>query len=194
MGLPALKMKEIFTYGDYLKWDDNERWELIDGIAYNMSPAPSRSHQELVGELYTQINIFLKGKDCKAYIAPFDVRLPEANESDDKILTVVQPDISVICDKSKLDDRGCKGAPDWIIEIISPHTAAKDMKVKLALYEKHKVKEYWIVHPTDKFILVYRLNDNNQYSRPDVYVKEDVIECGVLKGLTVDLKELFQYE
>ncbi|MCX8026879.1 MAG: Uma2 family endonuclease, partial [Thermodesulfovibrionales bacterium] len=172
----------------------NERWELIDGIAYNMSPAPSRYHQKIAGILFSKILNFLEGKDCEAYIAPFDVRLPEANESDDKILTVVQPDISVICDKSKLDDRGCKGAPDWIIEIISPHTAAKDMKIKLALYEKHKVKEYWIVHPTDKFILVYRLNDNNQYSRPDVYVEEDLIECMVLKGLNIALKELFQYD
>jgi hypothetical protein len=117
MGLPALKGDTIYTYKDYLGWGYNERWELIDGVAYNLSPAPSRTHQEVSGELFATIHNHLKGKECKVYHAPFDVRLPEANESDEDTRTVVQPDIVVVCDKAKLDDKGCKGAPDLIRQI-----------------------------------------------------------------------------
>ncbi|MBI4778088.1 Uma2 family endonuclease [Candidatus Desantisbacteria bacterium] len=140
MGFAARKKEERFTYGDYLKWPDEERWELIDGVAYDMSPAPSRRHQEVVGELFRQFATYLLGKSCKVYVAPFDVRLPECDEADEDIITVVQPDIIVVCDRDKLDDKGGRGAPDIVIEILSPWTAKKDLRTKYNLYERHRVR------------------------------------------------------
>ena len=151
MGLSVKKHARLYTYKDYVLWPDEERWELINGAAFNMSPAPSRFHQKISGTLFSKIHHYLEGKPCEVYHAPFDVRLPEGNEPEEDIITVVQPDIAIICDRSKLDDKGCKGSPDLVIEIVSPHTVSKDMKEKLALYEKHGVKEYWIIHKSMKF-------------------------------------------
>ncbi|MCP5051670.1 MAG: Uma2 family endonuclease, partial [bacterium] len=145
MSMPLRKNDEFFTYADYLTWPDDERWELIDGIPFNMSPAPSPYHQEILVNLIFEIKKSLKDGDCKVYAAPFDVRLPEVHQTDGESSNVVQPDILVICDREKIDDKGCKGAPGFIIEIVSPGTAKKDMKFKLMLYEKHGVPEYWIV-------------------------------------------------
>lgn len=191
MGLQAEKQAQIYTYKDYAGWPDEERWELIDGVAFNMSPAPSRFHQEISGTLFNSIYNYLKDKSCKVYHAPFDVRLPKGQESEEEILTVVQPDIVVICDQSKLDDKGCKGSPDLVIEIVSPHTVSKDMKEKLALYERHGVKEYWIIHPIDKLAIVYRLQEDNQYVKPDIYSEDNAIESRVLAGFSVALKTIF---
>ena len=192
MALPALKPGDKYTYGDYTNWPDDERWELIDGYAYNMSPAPSRRHQKFLLELGRQIANFLVDRPCDVYVAPFDVRLPEADEKNKDIKTVVQPDIVVICDPKKLDDAGCRGAPDLIIEILSPSTTLKDMKIKMALYEKHGVKEYWIVHPVDNLILVFKLQKNKMYGKPDVYTAEDKIKTAILKGLEIDLGPVFK--
>ncbi|MGY6216734.1 Uma2 family endonuclease [Methylolobus aquaticus] len=148
-----------FTYGDYRLWPEDRRWELIDGEAYDMSPAPTRTHQTLVGEVFRQIANYLDAKPCEVYVAPFDVRLPVGDETDDRINTVVQPDIAVICDPSKLDEAGCRGAPDWIIEVLSPATAAKDQVLKRDLYQRHGVREYWLVHPTDHILTRYRLEN-----------------------------------
>ncbi len=188
----AQKIEKKFTYKDYYGWKDDERWELIDGIAYNMSPAPSRSHQNLLLKLARIFADFLDDKECEINIAPFDVRLPDTdNAEDDKIFTVVQPDILVVCDLSKLDDRGCKGAPDLIIEILSPSTAAKDLKIKRDLYERHGVKEYWLVHPTDKMVLIYHLGSDEQYTKAIIYAEEDIIKSQVLEGLAVNLIDIF---
>lgn len=192
MGIPAEKQTQFYTYKDYLLWPDEERWELIDGVAYNMSPAPSRFHQKISGALFNSIYNYLKDKSCEVYNAPFDVRLPEGKESEEDILTVVQPDIAVICDQSKLDDKGCKGSPDLIIEIVSPNTVAKDMKEKLALYERHGVKEYWILHPIDKLAIVYRLLENQQYVKPEIYTEDNTVESEALAGFSVDLRTVFQ--
>lgn len=192
MALPALKKEILYTYEDYLKWDDNERWEIIDGIAYNMSPAPSRLHQKVSLILTNKIYNHIKGKECEVYYSPFDVRLPDANEPDEDVKSVVQPDIVVICDKSKLDEKGCRGAPDWIIEIVSPNTVVRDLKEKLLLYERHKVKEYWIVHLTDKIVMVYLLRDDGKYKRAMVYADDDVINSNTVEGLSISLKELFE--
>lgn len=135
MSLPASNKKK-FTYADYLTWPDEERWELIDGQPYDMTPAPSTFHQSISMEFSIQIGSFLTNKGCRLFAAPFDVRMSEADEADTEIYTVVQPDLSVICDLTKLDKRGCRGAPDWIIEIISHATAAKDQTIKVALYRK----------------------------------------------------------
>jgi len=187
----AVKLDEIYTYKDYYNWDDNLRWELIDGVPYQMSPAPSRRHQDIARELLVIIANYLKGKKCKVYAAPFDVRLPDGKENDDEILTVVQPDISIICDESKLDDRGCKGAPDVIIEIISPSTGIYDEKNKLDIYEKHRVKQYWMVYPVEKIIMVYLLNNDGEYGNPRNYLENDVIEPTQFPGLKVELEIVF---
>ena len=142
--------KHRYTYGDYLTWDDAQRYELIDGSIYVMSPAPGRRHQEVAGEFHRQLANYLLEKECAVYIAPFDVRLPEREKRDEDIATVVQPDLVIVCDDNKLDERGCKGAPDLVIEIISPGSAGRDRKTKRELYQKHGVLEYWIVDGTSK--------------------------------------------
>lgn len=192
MALPAKKINEKYTYGDYCNWDDGDGWELIDGVAYNMSPAPLRIHQKISRDLGWQVINFLKDKPCEVYYAPFDVRLPEADEDDKDIVDVVQPDLVVICDEKKLDKRGCRGAPDIVMEILSASTASKDMKDKFSLYERHGVKEYWIVHPEEKVISVFTLGENGQYGRPDVYSREDKIKTPLLEGLEVDLDFVFE--
>ncbi len=157
MGLPRRDAGH-HVYRDYLAWSD-ARYELIDGVAYLMSPAPSRVHQEVVGEIFRQIGNALDGKPCRAYVAPFDVRLPKGSEPDELVETVVQPDVVVVCDPTKLDARGMRGAPDWIIEVLSPSTAAHDQTLKLALYERAGVRELWFVHPADKTVSVYERTD-----------------------------------
>ena len=191
MGPLALKLEETYTYGDYLQWDDGERWELIDGVAYNMTPAPNRRHQAILRELSFQLVSFLTDKPCKVYFAPFDVRLPVHDEEDDDVTTVVQPDIVVICDPKKLDDRGARGAPDLVIEILSPSTSRKDVKIKFNLYEKHGVREYWIVDPTGGTVMAYRLGPDGRYGRPQVYTDDDSAPVGIFADLVIDLKAVF---
>jgi Uma2 family endonuclease len=194
MGIPAFKVDQKFTYADYLNWPNDERWELIHGTAFDMSPAPNTFHQNISGELYRQIANFLKDKPCKVFAAPFDVRLPDySDEADNEVDNVVQPDISVICDPSKLDERGCKGSPDWIIEILSPHTAKKDMSEKFDLYEKSGVKEYWITDPGSKYVQVYHLAENKKYALSGTYFIKDTVASGVLEGLAIELKDVFTF-
>lgn len=191
MGPLAQKKDEVFSYGDYLKWDDGERWELIDGVAYNMTPAPSRFHQQVSGELFFQLFSYLRNSSCKLYAAPFDVRLPEGDEADDAITTVVQPDISVVCDPSKLDDKGCKGSPDLIVEILSPATARKDLKEKFLRYERAGVREYWIADPSGKTVTVFKRTDAGLFGRPDVYGEEERIKVSIFEDLEIYLQPVF---
>ncbi len=184
------RLEERFTYGNYRIWPENERWELINGVAYDMSPAPSRSHQNILGELFFQFRSQLADRMCRAYLAPFDVRLPEGDEVDDDIVTVVQPDIVVVCDRNKLDDKGCKGAPDLIIEIISPSTASKDLHEKFKLYERAGVKEYWIVHPRDRTVMVFR-RESDGFGRAAMFAGEEQIKVPLLGDLVIDLKQAF---
>jgi Uma2 family endonuclease len=184
---PLKNPNRPFTYGDYRRWPAEERWELIDGAAYAMSPAPSRGHQEVVGELFRQIANFLAGKPCRPYIAPFDVRLPEAGEADDAVKTVVQPDISVVCDPAKLDEAGCRGAPDFIVEVLSPGTSSKDQIHKKALYERHGVGEYWLVHPVDHTLTRYFLEDG-RYAAPLIEETVGITPVRTLPGLSIDWK------
>jgi Uma2 family endonuclease len=189
MALPS-KTKR-YTYSDYQRYTEDDRFELIAGEVYDMSPAPSRRHQQISGELFRQIANHLAGRRCSVYAAPFDVRLTEADESDEECTTIVQPDISIICDQEKLDDKGCKGAPDFIAEILSPYTASKDNITKAALYEKHGVKEYWIVHPLDNIIIVRRLGEHGKYAPVDFYDGKGTLALTVLPDLTIDLDVLF---
>ena len=148
------------TYADYLTWSRDYGDELVDGIAYiREPPSPSRHHQEFVGELYRQAANALEGKSCRAYVAPFDVRLPKDGEADNQIDTVVQPDVFIVCDRHKVDERGVRGAPDWLAEVLSPTTASYDQNLKLAAYERAGVPEVRLIHPTDQTSTVYRFQD-----------------------------------
>jgi Uma2 family endonuclease len=191
MALPQLEQETNYTYIDYLTWEDG-RWELIDGEVWDMTPAPSRLHQEISINLSSWLHDFFKERNCSVYAAPFDVRLPDNDNAEDyAVTTVVQPDISVICDQSRLDDRGCVGAPDLIIEILSPSTAAKDLKIKRALYEEHGVKEYWLIHPTDQVVMSYSLKEEGSYDKAQIYDCEDVLQSVQFEGLEIALMNIF---
>ena len=188
MGL-ALRDHNRYSYGDYRSWTDDTRWELIDGHAYAMAPAPTRQHQIVVGEVFRQIANRLDGHRWRPFIAPFDVRLPRAGETDDRIDTVVQPDIVVVCDPAKRDDRGSRGAPDWVIEVLSLATADHDHRVKRALYERVGVQEYWLLHPTDRTLHVYRL-DAGAYGKPDAFDFSGTVTSTAADGIPVDLSQV----
>ena len=187
----ARKLHKKYTYSDYLQWPEDTRAEIIHGVIFDMTPAPSRRHQEVSGELYGQLWNYFRDRPCRVYAAPFDVRLPDKNEDGDNAGTVVQPDIVVVCDEKKLDDRGARGAPDIVIEIVSPESARRDMKQKLELYEHHGVKEYWVVHPDTRLVMVFRIGKGKKYARPDVYGHEDTIETPLFNGLSIDCGRVF---
>jgi len=193
MTLPKFREEDRFTYADYLTWDDDQRWELLDGEAFCMSPGPNRRHQKWLGELFVQFHTYLADKSCEVYLAPFDVRLPDfSGASDEETITVVQPDIMVVCDHDKLDDRGIKGAPDLVVEIISPSTAKRDITTKYELYQRHGVKEYWLLYPNDRTLLVYRLTDSSRYASPEVFGEGDTVPVQLLGDLAVDLGKVFR--
>lgn len=177
------------SYADYQKWPDDKRYEIIDGIVYAMN-APLRVHQEILGELFLQFANYLKGKPCKVYIAPFDVRFADRAKNEDEIFDVVQPDLSIICDHDKLDDKGCLGSPDLVVEILSPSSASYDNIKKRALYEKYGVKEFWLVHPTDQLITAYRLI-NGAYGRPEIFGIFNPASPALFPDLKIDLCEVF---
>ena len=190
-----LNLAKRYSFADYLTWFDDKRRELIDGLI-KMFPAPLRKHQSISWNLSLQIGIYLKNKNCKAYSAPFDVRFPKNGETADKdIYTVVQPDISIICDKNKLDRRGCIGAPDMIIEILSKKTAENDTDTKFKLYQQHGVKEYWIARPEEETVTVFLLDANGKYKFIRTYPKHTQIPVSIFNNnLIIDLKEIFKEE
>ncbi|MDD1620693.1 MAG: Uma2 family endonuclease [Methylococcaceae bacterium] len=185
----ALKDSQHHTYGDYLSWPDEVRYELIDGDAYLMSPAPDLPHQYVAGEIYCQTANALLGQPYRVFIGPLDVRLPEQNEADEQIDTVVQPDVLVVCDGNKLDKRGVRGAPDWIVEVLSPSTAGHDQIKKRNLYERHGVREYWLVHPVDRVLTVYRLQEG-EYGKPELSQLEGETQVGILPEIVIRWDEL----
>ncbi len=183
--MPLPKRDDVLhTYADYLQWPEDVRYELIDGVAYLMSPGPDRAHQEVAGEIYRQLANALDGRPCRAYIAPLDVRLPKAGESDELATTVVQPDVMAVCQTERLDRRGVRGAPEFVVEVLSPSTASHDQVRKLRAYERAGVREYWLVHPTDRVITVYRL-DGDVYGKPDVQELAGMTDVSVLPGVTI---------
>jgi Uma2 family endonuclease len=184
--MPLVKEQEQYTYADYLSWDGKERYEIIDGEAYMMAP-PSRLHQDVSRELMGALWEFLKGKPCKVYAAPFGVRLnPAPDNSDD---TVVEPDIVVVCDPAKLDDRGCNGAPDLIVEILSPSNFRYDWVIKFNKYREAGVREYWVVDPVSKIITVYVLKHKEYVV--SAYEGKAVAPVTVLPGCEIDLDAVF---
>ncbi|MCL2046769.1 MAG: Uma2 family endonuclease [Oscillospiraceae bacterium] len=173
------------SYSDYYSWDDGKRWELIDGIPYAMAPGPSQEHQSISMGISNQLYNFLKGKTYKVFSAPFDVRLNHDSEDD----TVVQPDIIVVCDETKLDGKSCNGAPDMVVEILSPTSERNDRVVKFHLYLRYGVNEYWIVDPVEKTVQTHIL-ENGRYII-NVYTETDEIQVHTLEGLTIKLAEVF---
>ena len=191
MKLADLDLNKIYTYADYLKWTFEERVELIKGKIFKMSPAPSRRHQDLSSFLHVAIGNYLKGRNCKVYSAPFDVRLPRKSKDDKDIITVLQPDICVICDKSILDAKGCLGAPDIVVEILSPSNNVTELENKYEIYLEAGVKEYWIVSPQDKTFLIYTLQ-NGAYMPSRLMVAGHIATSSVLPGFSLDLTSLFE--
>jgi len=191
----SLDLNKRYTYADYVTWLDDKMRELIHGFINMMSPAPRVEHAEVASNVLWRLRSVVKknkGK-CKVFTAPFDVRLPKNGEkSDDKIDTVVQPDICVICDLSKLDERGCCGAPDMIVEIISPSTAKKDITEKFALYEESGVKEYWIVYPKDKAVHVFLLQENGKYDDGKLYDWGGKVPVHVFNDYPIDWDDIFE--
>ncbi len=174
------------TYGEYLTWPEGNYAELINGTAYvREPPAPSRFHQELVGEIYLQVRLALDGKELAVYVAPFDVRLPVDGERDELIDTVVQPDVLVVGDLRKLDERGMRGAPDWVAEVLSPSTASHDKVTKLPVYERAGVREVWLVDPIERTLDIYRLQDG-RYDGPITVELKGRTGIAEIPGVVID--------
>jgi len=181
--LPAYDVR--YTYSDYIQWDDDVRRELIDGVPYLMA-GPNRRHQAISRNLFMQLAIFLEGKPCEVYYAPFDVRL-NADTLDD---TVVQPDILVVCDHSILNDANCAGAPDMVVEILSPSNPRYDKITKFNRYLKAGIKEYWIVDPIAQSLAVNILKDNNYITH--VYTDKETVRVHILEGCIINLSKVFE--
>ena len=200
-----LDTNKLYSYADYMRWSFEERIELLKGRLFRMSPAPSTRHQKISNLLSSKITWFLSNDDCNIFVAPFDVRLPISEDldvskkyknkakklPDGKMMTVLQPDICVICDLEKLDERGCVGAPDFIIEILSPGNTQREMKDKFEIYQEAGVKEYWLVETQSEFILKYTLVDDIFIgSKP--YTNEEKIKSEVLNGFVLDVGSIFK--
>ncbi|MFA5922939.1 MAG: Uma2 family endonuclease [Methylococcaceae bacterium] len=194
--LSQLDLTASYSYADYLTWQLNERVELIEGKIQLMSPAPNVKHQRLSIYLSSRLFYYFENKACQVFSAPFDVRLYDRTKSllvNKEITTVVQPDICVICDNSKLDEQGCNGAPDWIIEILSKGNSKKEVKIKHALYAESGVKEYWLVFPYEEVVQQFVLNDeNNSYQLVNSYAGDDVALPYLFADLAIDLSVLFK--
>jgi len=192
MNFHDLNLDKVYTYADYYSWKFQERVELIRGKVFKMSPAPNRMHQEiavaLIGEFY---NCF-QNTSCKVYPAPFDVRLPINNETSNKTETVVQPDLCVVCDLSKLDDKGCFGAPDLVVEILSPGNSKKEMNQKFEIYQEAKVMEYWLVNPTEENVIIYLLNENGIFVGQKPVLEDIPLQSYIFPELKIDVSKIFQ--
>lgn len=191
--MPLSKEEKKYTYADYLLFPDDERWEIIDGVPY-MQSAPTWQHQSILLELAAQFRNYLSNRECRAFISPFDLRLPKIDEDDEHTTTVIQPDILVICDKSKLKGTGYCGTPEFVIEILLLSTERIDRLTKFWAYEKAGVKEYWIVAPDTKIVSVFILQDNNRYGRPELYTEADNVTVSIFPDLVIDLSKVFNFE
>jgi len=187
-----LDLNRRYSYADYLTWQFQDRVELIKGLVMEMSPAPVDRHQMVSQQLTREISNYFKRKSCQLRVAPYDVRLQDSRKSiyDKDIFTVVQPDLCLICDISKIDYRGCLGSPDWIIEIVSPGNPKRDIQEKYYLYEENGVKEYWIVHPVDNTVMVFSLQ-NDKFQLVKIYAEGDKIPTVLFPDLIIDSTDIF---
>jgi Uma2 family endonuclease len=188
--LSQLDPDKVYTYADYLKWRFQERVELIRGKILKMSPAPSREHQKISRQLSLFIFTFFDKKQCQAYSAPFDVRLPVPKGN--KPYTVVQPDLCVICDPEKLDELGCNGAPDLVIEILSPGNTSREMQLKFSVYEEAGVREYWIVDPEHEAVIPFVLNERGKYIGLQPKTGGQLMSPAIFPDMVIDLGEVFR--
>ena len=186
-----LDLSGTYTYADYLLWHFKERVELIKGKIFKMSPAPSTRHQQISGNLHWEMRAFFQNHYCQMFYAPFDVRLPRQDQkvTDQKIYTVVQPDLCIICDESKLDERGCLGAPDLIVEILSPGNSKTEMLNKFELYQESGVREYWLVEPSQNAVLIYVLDETGKYVGLQPAVES--VQSSIFPELKIDLGQIF---
>ncbi|RZB30243.1 MAG: hypothetical protein SRB1_02523 [Desulfobacteraceae bacterium Eth-SRB1] len=184
--MPLIKEKEKkFTYSDYATWPDDEHWELIDGEAYNMSPAPSIKHQKILGNMYNIISTHPQRKtECFVGIAPLDVVLSEHD--------VVQPDLLIVCDRKKITEANIQGAPDLVIEVLSPSTALKDRREKKALYEKYGVKEYILVYPLDQYVERYILQQDGSFGNAQILGPDETLQLIVMDEVKIPLQKVFE--
>ncbi|MET7256861.1 Uma2 family endonuclease [Dyadobacter jiangsuensis] len=185
-------MNGTYTYADYLLWQFEERLELIKGKIFKMSPAPNTRHQVISTNLQGNLFIYLKDQPCRLFSAPFDVRLFDSKKSalaNRDIYTVVQPDLCVICDGTKLDEKGCLGAPDLVIEILSPGNSQKEMYNKFLLYQECGVREYWLVDSDRNAVLSYVLNETGRYVGLPPAVK--ALQSAIFPDLKIDLDKIF---
>lgn len=173
-----------YTYEDYASWPDDERWELIDGEAYAMSPAPGTKHQALVGALHFKLSAFLQGHPCEVFLSPIDVMFLKDEQAD----TVLQPDLVVVCDKTQITAKGIVGAPAVVIEVLSPSTAVYDLNIKHSVYQREGVKEYWVVSAGERLILKHVLTNGEYVSTPHY---EGEMRSEALEGFQMDIAELF---
>jgi len=180
-----------YSYADYLTWEIDEMVELIKGKVFKAAAAPRRKHQEIAGKLFNKFYNFLENAPCKVYISPFDVRLPVHSKKNEDIYTVVQPDICIVCDPSKLDDAGCVGAPDLVVEILSPGNNKKELKYKYEVYLESGVREYWVVHPEEQTLSVFTLKEEG-YIPSRYFVAGDLVSSAVVIGFELDVEDLFK--
>lgn len=183
-----LDLTKQYTYSDYLLWQFSERVELIKGFIRIMSPAPNRNHQSISQNLNFKIFSYFRNHNCSVFVAPFDVRLPIPISK--KSITVVQPDLCIICDESKLDEQGCNGAPDLIVEILSPNNSKHNVHTKFNLYEESGVKEYWMVEPTERMVLVYTLQ-NNKYIGLKPFTEGEIIQSPLFPDMKIEVESVF---
>ncbi|HAA12026.1 MAG TPA: hypothetical protein DCE41_10130 [Cytophagales bacterium] len=190
----TLDLDKAYTYADYLRWTFEEQVELIKGKIFPMTPAPARQHQEISMKLIRLFLEYIKPDDrCQFYHPPFDVRLPQPGSTEDEaIINVVQPDLCIVCDPNKLDERGCLGAPDLIIEILSPSTSNKDLTDKFNLYQESGVAEYWVVFPGEHVVMVYALDEPDRFTPAVTYTSPQRVPVGIFHGeLEIDLSQVF---
>jgi Uma2 family endonuclease len=181
-----------YTYADYMQWKFKERLELFRGRIFKMG-APNMDHQVIGGHIFFRLYDYLRGQICRVFIAPFDVRLPVRNHKrDDEITTVVQPDICIICDPEKLDKRGACGAPDLMIEILSPGNTKKEVREKFELYEEAGVREYWVIYPQERNVAVFLLNQAGKFDGAKIYADGDKLMPVAVPGFTIDVSEIFE--
>ncbi|WP_158859108.1 Uma2 family endonuclease [Lunatibacter salilacus] len=180
-----------YTYADYLTWQIDEMVELIRGKVFRQAAAPRVIHQQVAGNVFVALSIYLKRKKCSVFIAPFDVRLPVKSKRNEDIDTVVQPDICVICDPDKLDEAGCIGAPDLVVEVLSPGNNKKELQNKYEVYEESGVREYWVIHPNECTLLVYTLIDG-RYEASKIFTYGDRVVSQAVEGFVLDLDEVFE--
>lgn len=186
----------MYSYADYLTWKFDQAVEIIKGKILPMA-APNTKHQRISWDLTLKIGNHFTRHACRAFAAPFDVRLHDKRKSakaNKSVFSVVQPDICVICDLKKLDDKGCLGAPDLVIEILSPGNSAKEMKTKKLLYEENEIREYWIFDPEREAVFQFHLTDAGVYSPATIYVKDDILDCVIFPDLKIQLDDIFKFD